>query len=148
MLYALHCKGAGICSPYEMAVALAENAVMNGAELYLDAPVTGIAEREHVFSLTTPRGMFYSRYVVNCAGIHAAEVSRMACPTDFEIRPRTGEYILLARGSGKALNTVVFQMPTAMGKGILVTPTVHGNLLLGPSAEDIEDGLDTAARAI
>ncbi len=132
--HALYCRGAGICSPYEMAIALAENAVKNGADLYLDAPVTGITHREHVFTLQTPKGAFRSRYVINCAGLHAAEVSRMAAPTEFEIQPRTGEYILLARGSGKLLNTVVFQMPTPMGKGILVTPTVHGNLLLGPDA--------------
>ncbi len=136
VLYALHCKGAGICSPYEMAIALAENAVANGAELHLNEPVTGIAKQEDIFTLTTPTRQVKSRFVVNCAGLGAAEVSTMATRTEFEIKPRTGEYILLARGSGKMLNTVVFQMPTPMGKGILVTPTVHGNLLLGPDAID------------
>ena len=136
VLYALHCKGAGICSPYEMAIALAENAVANGADLYLNEPVTGIAKQEGIFTLTTPARQVMARFVVNCAGLGAAEVSAMVTPTEFEIKPRTGEYILLARGSGKVLNTVVFQMPTPMGKGILVTPTVHGNLLLGPDAID------------
>ncbi len=136
VLYALHCKGAGICSPYEMAIAMAENAVKNGAELFLNTPVTGIAEQNHVFTLFSPGACFQARYVINCAGISAAEVSAMAVPTAFEIKPRTGEYILLARGAGKLLGTVVFQMPTKMGKGILVTPTVHGNLLLGPDAID------------
>ena len=136
VVYALYCKGAGICSPYEMAIALAENAVQNGAQLFLNEPVTGIAKQEGVFTLTTPRRQLNARYVVNCAGLSAAEVSLMAAPTAFEIKPRTGEYILLARGSGKVLNTIVFQMPTPMGKGILVTPTVHGNLLLGPDAID------------
>lgn len=136
VLYALHCKGAGICSPYEMAIALAENAVSNGAELYLNEPVTGIAKKEDVFTLTTPKRQVKAKYVINCAGLGAAEVSAMATVTEFEVKPRTGEYILLARGSGKVLNTVVFQMPTPMGKGILVTPTVHGNLLLGPDAID------------
>ncbi len=142
--YALYCKGAGICSPYEMAIAMAENAVLNGAELCLNEPVTGIAKIEDVFTLTTPKRQVKAKYVVNCAGLGAAEVSAMATVTEFEIKPRTGEYILLARGSGKALNTVVFQMPTPMGKGILVTPTVHGNLLLGPDAID-EPG--TASRS-
>ncbi len=136
VLHALYCRGAGICSPYEMAIAMAENAIANGAELYLNTPVTGIAEQNHVFTITTPGASFQARYVINCAGVHSAEVSAMAAPMRFEIKPRTGEYILLARGSGKALNTVVFQMPTKMGKGILVTPTVHGNLLLGPDAID------------
>ncbi len=136
VLYALYCKGAGICSPYEMAIALAENAVANGAELFLNEPVTGITKQDELFTLTTPKRQVQARFVVNCAGIDAAEVSAMAAPTDFEIKPRTGEYILLNRGSGKVLNTVVFQMPTPMGKGILVTPTVHGNLLIGPDAID------------
>lgn len=136
VLYALYCKGAGICSPYEMAIALAENAVSNGAQLFLNEPVTDIKKHKDIFTLTTPKRQVKARYVVNCAGLNAAEVSAMAAPTEFEIKPRTGEYILLNRGSGKVLNTVVFQMPTPMGKGILVTPTVHGNLLLGPDAID------------
>ncbi len=136
VLFALHCKGAGICSPYEMAIALAENALLNGAELFLNEPVTGITKQEDVFTLITPKRQVKAKFVVNCAGLCAAEVSLMATPTEFDIKPRTGEYILLARGSGKVLNTVVFQMPTPMGKGILVTPTVHGNLLLGPDAID------------
>lgn len=142
VLYALYCKGAGICSPYEMAIAMAENAVSNGAELFLNEPVTGIKKHADIFTLTTPKRQIKARYVVNCAGLSAAEVSNMAVPTAFEIKPRTGEYILLSRGSGKVLNTVVFQMPTSMGKGILVTPTVHGNLLLGPDAIDEEGTVD------
>ena len=134
--YALHCKGAGICSPYEMAIAMAENAVANGAELLLNEAVTGITKSEEIFTLTTTRQQVRAWFVVNCTGVNAAEVSAMIAPTEFEIKPRTGEYILLNRGSGKVLNTVVFQMPTPMGKGILVTPTVHGNLLIGPDAID------------
>jgi glycerol-3-phosphate dehydrogenase len=141
VLYALHCKGAGICSPYEMAIALAENAVSNGAELFLNEPVTAISKQEEVFTITTSKRQVKAKFVVNCAGLSSAEVSSMAAPTEFEIKPRTGEYILLSRGSGKVLNNVVFQMPTPMGKGILVTPTVHGNLLLGPDAID-EPGTD------
>ena len=134
--WALYCRGAGICSPYEMAIAMAENAVRNGAELYLNEPVNDIQKPDDTFELTTPRQTIHARYVINCAGIGAAEVSSMTAPASFEIQPRTGEYILMVRGSGKVLNTVVFQMPTPMGKGILVTPTIHGNLLLGPDAID------------
>ncbi len=139
--YALYCKGAGICSPYGMAIAMAENAVANGAELFLNTPVTGITKQEHGFTLATPGKTLQARFVINCAGLGAAEVSTLVAPTEFEIKPRTGEYILLARGSGHILNTVVFQMPTRMGKGILATPTVHGNLLLGPDAIDEEGTL-------
>ena len=134
--WALYCRGAGICSPYEMAIAMAENAVQNGAKLYLNEPVNDIQKQEDIFRLTTPRQTLHARYVINCAGINAAAISAMTAPIRYEITPRTGEYILMVRGSGKALNTVVFQMPTPMGKGVLVTPTIHGNLLLGPDAID------------
>ena len=82
---------------------------------------------------------FEARYVINAAGLGSDKVNEMVNEKSFEIRPRSGEYILFAPGTGKALNTVVFQMPSKMGKGILVTSTYHGNLLLGPDAID-EDG--------
>lgn len=137
--YALYCRGAGVCSPYEMAIALGENAVHNGVRLYLSTPVTGIRKEESSFTVETPKGSFQSRFVVNCAGLGSAQVDQMVNPPTFAIHPRSGEYLLFARGTGKVLNTVVFQMPSKMGKGILVTRTYHGNLLLGPDAID-EDG--------
>lgn len=82
---------------------------------------------------------FKARYVINAAGLYSDKIDQMVNEKTFEIRPRSGEYILFAPGTGKALNTVVFQMPSKMGKGILVTSTYHGNLLLGPDAID-EDG--------
>ncbi len=133
--YALYCKGAGVCSPYEFTVALAENAVHNGAALFLNSPVTDIDVLEDgSFVVHTPGQDFTSRYVVNCAGLYSDKIDQMVNEPTFTIYPRSGEYLLFGRGTGEVLNTVVFAMPTKMGKGILVTSTFHDNLLMGPDA--------------
>lgn len=80
--------------------------------------------------------LFQSKYIVNAAGLAAAEIAGLAGAGTFSIHPRSGEYIILNRGSGELVNHVLFQMPTKLGKGILVTPTVYGNLLIGPDAID------------
>jgi len=144
---ALFCKGAGICSPYGMAIAMAENAVENGAEIVLSAEVTGIQSENGLFTLYTDNGDFQASFVINCAGVMSDNVARMADADGFEILPRSGEYLLFAKGTGKLLEHVVFQLPTAMGKGVLVTPTIHGNLLIGPDASDIGDREDTSTHA-
>ncbi|MEG0378090.1 MAG: NAD(P)/FAD-dependent oxidoreductase [Eubacterium sp.] len=133
--YALYCKGAGVCSPYEMAIALAENAVKNGVELFLETEVSAIEQTEKGFDvITTNEQVFSTRYVINAAGLYSDKISSMVGVDDFKILPRSGEYLLMVRGTGSAINQVLFQMPTKMGKGILVTPTYHGNLLIGPDA--------------
>ena len=134
--YALYCKGAGVCSPYEMAVALAENAVHNGAELFLNQEVKSIDKRDGYLTVNTTTASFDSKYIINAAGLGADKIDQMVNEPTFTIHPRSGEYLLFGKGEGSALNTVVFQMPTKMGKGILVTGTYHGNLLLGPDAID------------
>lgn len=144
---ALFCKGAGICSPYGMAIAMAENAVENGADLYLSTEVTGIERKEGIFTLSTDKGDFKASFVVNCAGVMSDKVARMAGADGFEILPRSGEYLLFAKGTGKLLKHVIFQLPTAMGKGVLVAPTIHGNLLIGPDASDTGDREDTSTHA-
>lgn len=139
VVYALYCEGAGVCSPYEMAIAMAENAIHNGAELSLNTEVQSIEKKEGHFLVHTNQGDFESRFLVNAAGLYSDKVDQMINEKTFAIHARSGEYLLFAPGTGKALNTVVFQMPSKMGKGILVTSTYHGNLLLGPDAID-EDG--------
>ncbi|MDD4507850.1 MAG: NAD(P)/FAD-dependent oxidoreductase [Eubacteriaceae bacterium] len=135
---ALYCKGAGVCSPYEMAIAMAENAVANGAELFLETGVKDVVPRpEGGFNVMTEDGRsFTGDYVMNAAGVASGAVSAMVGVDDFTISPRSGEYLLLARGTGSLVNNVLFQMPTKMGKGILVSPTYHGNLIIGPDAVD------------
>lgn len=133
--YALYCKGAGVCSPYEMAIALAENAIENGVKLLLNTEITDIQQTGNHFELTDQSNKKYtSKYVINAGGVSSDKVSQMVGVDYFTITPRTGEYILMVRGSGSLVNTVLFQMPTKMGKGILVTPTYYGNLLIGPDA--------------
>ena len=149
--YALLCRGAGICSPYGMAIAMAENAVANGADLYLDEAVMAIerltgtapdATADLVFQVRTSHRVVRTRYLINCAGVDSESVACLAGPATFSIHPRSGEYLLFERDTGSLVNSVVFQMPTRMGKGILVTPTIYGNLLLGPDAIDEESGRD------
>jgi len=138
--YALYCEGAGVCSPYEMAIALAENAIHNGAELYLNTEVTGIEKVNDHLVVHTPEQDFEAKFVVNAAGLQSDKVDQMVNEPTFQITPRSGEYLILGRGTGQALNTVVFQMPSKMGKGILVTSTYHGNLLIGPDAVNEDPG--------
>ena len=136
--YGLYCEGAGICSPYGMAIAMAENAVQNGVEISLNEEILSIRKEDGGYVLITNKREIPTRYVINCAGLYADKIAAMVHEPHFSIHPRSGEYILCNRDTGKLLNTVAFQMPSAMGKGILVTPTVHGNLLIGPDAINME----------
>lgn len=134
--WALYCKGAGICSPYEMAIAMAENAIKNGVTLELEQQVTNVEKVGDVFKVTTDKGVFEGKYIVNAAGVYADDISKMVGVNNFEILPRSGEYILFTRGTGDPINTVIFQLPTKYGKGVLVASTYYGNLLIGPDASD------------
>lgn len=142
--WALYCKGAGVCSPYEMAIAMAENAVQNGVELRLENEVTAIDRQEDSFKVTTSQGTYEGTYVVNAAGVYADKIAAMVGAANFEILPRSGEYILFTRGTGDPINTVIFQLPTKYGKGVLVASTYHGNLLIGPDASDDAEREDTS----
>ena len=138
VVYGLHCKGAGVCSPFEMAIAMAENAQDNGVEILLERQVLRLRKTAQGILVETNQESFETRFVINAAGLYADDMNEMMNKKDFIIQPRTGEYIVFQRGTGKILNQVIFQMPTKMGKGILATPTVYGNLLIGPDAIDEE----------
>ncbi len=139
---ALYCADAGVTSPYEFVIALTENAITNGVELKLSTKVIGIEKRENYFSITTNQGEIKASYVINAAGIYSDKISSMMGIEGFHITPRRGQYILLDKEQNYLANTVIFQVPTELGKGILVTTTYHGNLMIGPNAEDIEDKED------
>lgn len=144
--YALYCKGAGVCSPFEMAIAMVENAVANGLLLYLNQEVQAIQKQAAGgFKVQTKQGeLFTARFVVNAAGLNSARVAKMGGAGGFTVHPRSGEYIVLAKSSQPLVNRVLFQMPTKMGKGILFTPTVYGNYMIGPDAiDEIKDDRDT-----
>lgn len=144
---ALYAPDAGIACPYEMTWALAENAAANGVALFTECGVTAIGKREGLFVITAAGRVIHARYVVNAAGLFADEISRMAGAEDYAIQPRKGEYCLLDKQYGGLINHVLFQTPTALGKGVLVTPTVDGNILIGPNAVDVsqKDGTETTA---
>nr|WP_212693676.1 NAD(P)/FAD-dependent oxidoreductase [Vallitalea guaymasensis] len=145
---ALHAPTAGIVCPYELTLAAAENAVDNGVELILDCAIKDINKVDDNFELDTTRGKIVSKYVINAAGLFSDDISAMAGDDSFKINPRKGEYLLLDKRQGNVVNKVIFQPPTVMGKGILVTPTVDGNLLLGPTAENILDKDDISTTSI
>lgn len=145
---ALWAPTAGIVCPYELALAFAENAVENGATLRTGWEVASIEPIEGGLCAVSATGeRVTARYLVNAAGVHADAVSAMAGGMRYRILPRRGEYMVLDRSEGSMVRHVIFQTPSALGKGVLVTPTVHGNLLIGPTAKDIEDGDDTATTA-
>lgn len=145
---ALHAPSAAIVSPWEFALAMAENAVQNGADLHLETRVTGLAPIEGGWKIATTKGDFEARFVVNAAGVDAGKVHALAAPENFVTKPCRGEYYLLDKSAGNTVGRVIFQCPTAAGKGVLVAPTVHGNLIVGPNAQDIPDAADTATTAM
>lgn len=144
---ALHAPSAAITCPYELTYAAVENAAANGADLMLESKVTGISYGNGLFSIETSRGTIYSRFVVNAAGLYSDMIAAMAGDRSFSITPRKGEYMLLDKSQGHLVSSVVFQTPTEKGKGTLVTPTVDGNLLIGPTAEDVDDREDVLTTA-
>ncbi len=136
---ALYCRNAGVTSPYEFVIALAENAITNGVELKLNTAVVGIEKVEDYFKVSTTKGEIKAQYIINAAGIYCDKISSLIGINDFHIIPRRGQYVLLDKEQNYLANSVIFQVPTELGKGILVTTTYHGNLMVGPNAEEISD---------
>jgi glycerol-3-phosphate dehydrogenase len=137
---ALYCENAGVASPYEFAIALAENAVQNGVVLKLKQEVQRIEPVKEGFRLFTHTGdSVTARYVINAAGIHSDKVASMLGIEDYRLTPRRGQYIVLDKDQSYLVKSVIFQVPSRLGKGILVTTTYHGNLMIGPNAEEIDD---------
>lgn len=136
---ALYAPAGGIVCPFGLTIALAENASANGVEFHLDTEVQKVGKMAGGYRLETSQGVFESRAVVNAAGVYADVFHNMVSGRKLHIVPRRGEYCLLDKAVGDYVSHTVFQLPTKYGKGVLVTPTVHGNLLIGPTAEDIGD---------
>jgi glycerol-3-phosphate dehydrogenase len=141
---ALYAPTGGIVCPYEMAIALGENAYENGIQFYFDHKVLSIEKSGDSYRITTPQGAFDARMVINAAGLHADDLNNAVSQQHFHIMPRKGEYCLFDKEKGSYVSNTVFQLPTRLGKGVLVTPTVDGNLLIGPNAVSIEDKADLA----
>ncbi|MGN0940757.1 MAG: NAD(P)/FAD-dependent oxidoreductase [Selenomonadaceae bacterium] len=135
---ALWAPTAGICWPFGMAIAFAENAIANGAEVVRECEATGIrVEDGKVTAVETTQGDIETRFVVDAAGVYADTVAAMAGDKSFTINPRKGEYILFDKTAKDSLvSSVVFPVPTKTSKGILVCATTHGNVFIGPNAQD------------
>lgn len=136
---ALHAKTCGIVGPFELAIALAENAVDNGVELLLNSGVTSIDKLIKGYKIHIGDENVEAKYVINCTGVYADKINNMVASPSFSINPRRGQYFIFDKSAGEVVNSVIFQCPNKLGKGVLVTQTVHGNLLVGPNAEDIDD---------
>ncbi|MBU1176344.1 MAG: NAD(P)/FAD-dependent oxidoreductase [Alphaproteobacteria bacterium] len=137
---ALWAPMAAIVCPFTATFAFAENAIRNGARIVTECAVTGIEVVDNrVTAVKTSLGRIATSYVVNAAGVHSGEVALMAGDDSFTITPRRGEYVLFDHSVGDLVRSVVFPTPTKLSKGILVAPTVHGNVFIGPNASDIED---------
>ncbi len=148
---ALFAPTGGIVCPFKLTIALAENANVNGVEFRLNTKVMNIEKMEDgTFKILTNNGEYLSRYIVNAAGVYADKIHNMVSEDKMNIIERKGEYLLLDKEVGDFVNSTIFAQPTKMGKGVLVTPTVHGNLLVGPTATDIDDkdGVNTTAAGI
>ncbi len=139
---ALYAPSAAIVSPWEFCIALAETAVVNGVEVRLSAKVESIEKKKDSFLLHTSAGDVEAKYVVNAAGVEADKVHAMVGGHTFRTLPNRGEYFLLDKAQGELVNKVVFQCPNQDGKGVLVAPTVHGNLIVGPNAQGVEKADD------
>ncbi len=138
--------GAIIC-PYELCIAAVGNAMDNGAELRLGFRVEKIEKSGTGYTVYSENDSVEAKYVINCAGVHSDDVARLAGDSSFNIRARRGEYMLLDKECGRTVSHTIFRCPSKMGKGILVSPTVDGNLILGPTAEDIDDKGDKKTTA-
>lgn len=144
---ALYAPTSAIICPFGMTIALAENAAANGCEFRFDTEVRRIRREGGHFLLETNRGTLESRVVIAAAGVYGDALHNQLCETKLTIVPRRGEYCLLDRRDGELVQHTIFQLPSAMGKGVLVSPTVHGNLLVGPTAVDQEEKDCTATTA-
>ena len=136
---ALYAPTAGIICPFELNIAMAENAAMNGVEFRFNTEVQDLKSTEKGWEIYTSQGVCETRYVVNAAGVYADVFHNIISKNKIHITPRRGDYCLLDKSAGSHVGRTIFALPGKYGKGVLITPTVHGNLLVGPTAVDIED---------
>ena len=136
---ALYAPTGGIVCPFGLTIALAENACDNGVEFIFNTKVEDVKKAGNGYDITTNNGVIHTTYVINAAGVYADEIHNMVSDKKLHIIPRKGDYCLLDKEAGNHVEKTIFQLPGKLGKGILVTPTIHGNLLTGPTATNLED---------
>lgn len=142
---ALLAETCAIVGPWELALCHAENARAHGAAFYFNRPVTGLQKTADGWLVQSPQGEIKAKVVLSAAGAFAAEVLAMAGGCGYTVSPVKGEYFLLDKSAGETVRSVVFSLPSEKGKGVLIAPTVHGNLIVGPSADAAAGPGDTAS---
>ncbi|MCB2313809.1 NAD(P)/FAD-dependent oxidoreductase [Clostridium tagluense] len=147
---ALYAPTGGIVCPYEMTIAMAENAYNNGVKFEFETGVIDIEKKSNNYIIKTNKGIIETKIIINAAGLFSDEINNMISDHKFKILPKRGEYVLFDKAVGDLVTKTIFQLPTKLGKGVLVTPTVDGNLLVGPDAVDVEskDNLCTTKEGI
>ena len=145
---ALHAPTGAIVCPYELCMSSVGSAMDNGADLKLNFNVDKIEKIGDGYRVYAGEDFVDAKFVINCAGVYSDEVAALVGDDSFSVRARRGEYVLLDRECGSHVSHTIFRCPSKMGKGVLVTPTVDGNLLVGPSAEDIDDKTDLSTTAV
>lgn len=147
---AVYAPTGGIVCPFGLNIAMAENAAENGAVFRFNTEVTDILKIPEGYLLTTSGKELRGKCIVNAAGVYADRFHNMVSARKIHIIPRLGEYCLLDKAAGGLVEKTIFQLPTRLGKGVLVTPTVHGNILIGPTARDSDDreSTDTTAEGL
>lgn len=150
VIAALYAPTGGIVCPFHMTIAFAENACANGTVFHFNTEVKNITRRQNIWEIETTKGTFEAGCIINVAGVYADKLHNMVSRKKIHITPRKGEYCLLDKTAGTHVSHTVFTLPGKLGKGVLVTPTVHGNLLIGPTAADIEDkeGVNTTREGL
>lgn len=145
----LNVKTSGIVSPYEMTIALAENAAENGVEFKLNSKVTNIEKISEGYKVTlNNKELVSGKLIINASGLEGAFLNNLVSMSKREINPVKGEYCLFDKVAGAMINKTLFQVPNKLSKGVLVTPTAEGNLLVGPNAvegktlETSREGID------
>ena len=147
---ALYAPTGGIVCPFGLTIALAENACDNGVEFVFNTKAEKVEKTTEGYRVITNNGVFETKYVVNAAGLYSDEIHNMVSEKKLHIVPRRGEYCLLDKEAGNHVSATVFQLPGKYGKGILVSPTIHGNLLVGPTAVDqgLAEACEKAAKSV
>ncbi len=149
---ALYAPTGGIVCPFNMTIAFAENAADNGVVFKFDTEVRDIVRKNaedgsSYYSLNTTAGVIDTKLVINAAGVYSDRFHNLVSEEKIHITPRKGEYLLMDKMAGDLVGATLFQLPSKLGKGVLVTPTVHGNLMVGPTAEAVDDPEDTSTSA-
>ncbi|MGI6085672.1 MAG: NAD(P)/FAD-dependent oxidoreductase, partial [Acetivibrionales bacterium] len=148
----------GAIDPFQLVVALAENAAENGVEFLLNCEVKGInVHNGKVDFVETTQGTIKTRYVINSAGLYCDKIAKMVGECDFVVKPRKGQFYVLDKNTPVKVNHILAQVPTEISSGVMIIPQTHGNMCCGPTAENMEDkedysvdqaGLDKVAQAV